>query len=73
MKIRTRLVLLMCLVVLGAAVSLYAGPIRESTTFYFTDATKTVQCGDREIFCSGLIVYDGCHTAWYTIYYGDYC
>ena len=68
-----RMVLLGLLITVGIVATVYAQPLRESTTFYYTDSTKTVQCGDREIFCDGLIVYSGCYTAYRTIFYGEYC
>lgn len=43
-----------------------ACPPNEVDTTYYTDASKTVECGYRIISCSCHVYSEGCHTAYFT-------
>lgn len=44
-----------------------ACPSNEVETFYYTDASKTVQCGYRLVYCCGIYS-EGCVTSYYIRY-----
>jgi hypothetical protein len=44
-----------------------ACPSQEVETYYYTDATKTVQCGYRLVYCCGTYR-EGCVTSFYDRY-----
>jgi hypothetical protein len=44
-----------------------ACPSQEVETYYYTDASKTVQCGYRLVYCCGIYS-EGCVTSFYDRY-----
>jgi len=52
---------------LAVPATTYACPSQESETDYFTDATKTVECGYKYVYCCG-IERSGCVTPYFTTY-----
>lgn len=72
MKNRTRILVLIALLAVGAT-SLVAAPDHDIEYTYYTDATKTEECGYRIIFCFGGSASGGCRTIWYTIYHYPPC
>jgi hypothetical protein len=44
----------------------HACPPNEVETTYYTDASKTVECGYRIISCNCHVYSEGCHTAYFT-------
>ncbi|HYH08938.1 MAG TPA: hypothetical protein VEK11_17935 [Thermoanaerobaculia bacterium] len=71
MRKRIRMFVLLALVLVGAT-SMMALPDHEIEYTYYTDASKTEECGWRIISCSGVYS-GGCRTAFYTIYHGMDC
>jgi hypothetical protein len=67
-----RVFLLLALVLLGTT-SLVALPPNEIITEYYTDATKTVLCGERWLLCNGQTYKWGCTTTYYIRYAGMDC
>jgi hypothetical protein len=63
---RIRIAGLALLVLLGVS-SLMAMPDHETEFDYYTDATKTVECGYKFVTCHGIIR-SGCQTQWYDFY-----
>ena len=55
-----------------APATTYACPSQGSETDYYTDATKSVECGYRIVYCCG-IQQSGCVTPYYDRYLFDYC
>lgn len=43
-----------------------ACPPNEVETTYYTDASKTVECGYRIISCNCHVYSEGCHTTYFT-------
>lgn len=72
MSNRTRTIVLFALLML-AATSMMAAPDHDIEYTYYTDATKTVECGYRILFCGGGTWSSGCRTSWYTVYHGPQC
>jgi hypothetical protein len=71
MSNRVRVLVLFALLLVGVT-SMMALPDHEIEYTYYTDATKTVECGWRIISCSGVYS-SGCRTAFYTIDQGMDC
>jgi hypothetical protein len=64
--------MLLALLVVGGT-SLLALPPNEVITEYYTDATKTEQCGEKILWCDGHTYSWGCVTPYYIRYQGDPC
>jgi len=70
LKNRTLLTILAIVMVWGSMTILLAPkanacPPNEVETTYYTDASKTVECGYRIISCSCQVYSEGCRTAFY--------
>jgi len=50
----------------------YACPSQESETDYYTDATKSVECGYKIVYCCG-IQRSGCVTSYFDTYFLGTC
>ncbi len=65
-RLRNPVLVVGLLVVLcGVGTSIVAAPPHQIWRTYYTDSTKTVECGYMNQHCSGT-TYSGCWTQWYT-------
>ena len=72
MSNRTRIFVLFAMLLM-AATSMMAAPDHDIEYFYYTDASKTEQCGYRILFCGGGQYSEGCRTSFYDVYHGPQC
>lgn len=72
MSNRARVIVLFALLLVGVT-SMMAAPDHDIEYIYYTDATKTVECGWRYLSCHGGVWSDGCRTAWYDVIHYEPC
>jgi len=70
---RFRILLLSLVLLLGGYSLVHASPLYETYTAYYTDATYSVLCGERWIYCDDVVVWWGCGGPYRIIYYLDSC
>lgn len=69
---RARILVLFALLLVGAT-SMMAAPDHDIEWTYYTDASKTEECGWKILTCGGGVYSGGCRTAWYDIYHWPPC
>lgn len=72
MSNRTRILVLFALLLVGAT-SMMAAPDHDIEWTYYTDSSKTEECGWKILTCGGGVYGAGCRTPWYTIYHWPPC
>jgi hypothetical protein len=65
-----RIVLLLAL--LSLSLYLVAGSPYQYTRYYYTDASRTVQCGEKTVTCTGS-THQGCYSSYYEDIYDAPC